>query len=97
MTTISEPKKADPLEETAAKLHESYKQKGNIGHVFHETDFLYKLQGRILHESDGDIWLRAIELFNSLPRPYREFAFHGYADCNRLVADRKNYQIKPRQ
>jgi len=86
--------KSEALEETAARL---FKENNCQCLNTEQMDFLYSLQGKILHGARNQEWAVAVTVFNSLPEYGRRFAYQNYRRIKDLVADRKDYSLKAKK
>lgn len=68
------------------------RNKENPGKCLVNPDLIYRLQSKIIHESEQEERGIAINLFNSLPEEYRKFAFQNY-EGNELNVNKENFTL----
>jgi len=87
------------LEEKAREVSKDYeKRKAEISRPDYEVIlFLYKIQANIIHPGrDLKRRQKMIDVFNSLPLPYRRFAYQNY-EGDGLLTDREQYTLRMKQ
>ena len=64
---------------------------------FDDVEFIYRLQGRIIHHGGNcEERGKAIEIFNSMPLPYRKHGYQNY-EGDGLSTDWENYSLAIRR
>jgi hypothetical protein len=84
------------LEKRAKELNEDYERRKDQITIpdFPVIEFLYRIQAGIIHHGGNfERRQRLIDIFNSLPLPYRRHAYQNY-EGDGLVTDREQYTLK---